>query len=101
LRRIAATTAVLAFLSPFIAEGADAGASPVAAAPAEPAPTDIRREMLLEYKFTPAGAKVTPLPSSLHSDAPAEAAEPADVVRLEPFKVSDTRPLNAANLGAF
>jgi hypothetical protein len=56
--------------------------------------------MLLEYKFTPPGAKVTPLPSSLHSDAPAEAASPAEVVRMEPYTVSDTRAPTAGSLGA-
>jgi hypothetical protein len=60
----------------------------------EPLLSDVRQEMLAEYKFTAAGTKAAPLPSSLHSDAPAEVETIArarkDVVTMAPFEVRDS-----------
>ncbi len=86
LRRIAATTAVLVLFYPFRTEGAD----PDCGRSCGTHLTDIRREMLQEYRFAPQGTPVTPLPTSLHSDAPAVHASP-DIVRMEPFEVRDVQ----------
>jgi hypothetical protein len=88
LKRIAAFSAVVVLLSPFLAQGDEAASS------SAPPLTDIRKEMLSEYKFAPSGTKAAPLPTSLHSDAPAQLSGAAptgrDVVRMAPFEVRET-----------
>ena len=96
MRRTAATTAALAFLLPLLAGGADFASSGTAAAAAEPPLTDIRREMLSEYRFSPPGTEAAPLPTSLHSEAPAPPDGGKDIVSMEPFEVHESRPLNSA-----
>jgi hypothetical protein len=64
-------------------------------------PTDIRGEMMSEYKFTPPGAKPAVIPTSLHSDSPplpAPSASSGDVVKMEPYVVRESAPPIAALL---
>jgi hypothetical protein len=93
LRRFAATSALIALLSPLVAAGEDddsLGKQPL---------TETRREMLQEYKFTPAGTKTAALPSSLISEAPAlpktGVSTPRDVVRMAPFEVRESAETSA------
>jgi hypothetical protein len=56
--------------------------------------TDIRREMASEYRFSPAGKKEEPLPTSLTSSSPVLSTAPIavgkDVVAMAPFEVRES-----------
>jgi len=88
LSRFAAPSIAIILCSPFFVEGADS-----APPSAEPVLTEVRREMLSEYRYAPPGAKAFLAPSSLHSDARPLVATPAatgaDVVKMAPFEVRE------------
>jgi hypothetical protein len=94
--RSATAGTILVLLLPLVVRGQEA-ASPQT----DPPHTDIRGEMMSEYKFTPPGAKPAVIPTSLQSDAPplpAPTASSADVVKMEPFVVRESAPPLAALL---
>jgi len=95
LRTVAASTTVIVLLSPFILSGEEASSANTANTL-----TEIRRELLSEYKFSPPGTKATTLPTSLHSEGPPAISVPAtnkkDVVRMEPFEVHESGVSNSA-----
>jgi hypothetical protein len=88
VRRTAVTAVFTVLLASLRVRGAEETTAP------QPLLSDVRQEMLSEYKFTAPGTKAAPLPSSLHSDAPAEAGMIAkarrDVVTMAPFEVRDS-----------
>jgi hypothetical protein len=57
-------------------------------------PTDIRREMASEYRFSAPGKKADPLPSSLNSSSTGIPTIPSaagkDVVAMAPFEVRES-----------
>src|SRR5580658_5272115 len=94
--RPATAGTILVLLLPLVVRGQEA-ASPQT----DPPHTDIRGEMMSEYKFTPPGAKPAVIPTSLQSDfppLPAPSASSGDVVKMEPFVVRESAPPIAALL---
>jgi hypothetical protein len=86
--RFAISSSIVVFLLPIAVNGQEAPL-PKADGP----PTDIRGEMLSEYRFAPPGAKPVALPTSLQSDSPplpAQAASGGDVVKMAPFEVRES-----------
>lgn len=93
MRRTAKTLALLCLWSPRLVQGGETPST-------TEAPTDIRREMLSEYKFSAADAKPGPSPSSLRSSLPVQAAavvpESKEVVKMDPFEVRESGAPSAA-----
>ena len=89
--RLALPTSIAILLMPFIVEAQETPS------PEKP-PTDVRKEMLAEYKFAAAGSKPAILPTSLQSEAPKIYASGTDkdVVRMEAFEVRETGVSGAA-----
>jgi hypothetical protein len=83
--RLAPPYSFVIFLFPFVVEGQEAP-------PAETALTDIRKEMLSEYRYAAPGIKPAKLPTSLQSDSPAFHAAGTDegVVKMEAFEVRES-----------
>jgi hypothetical protein len=90
--RLAPPYSFLLFLFPFVVEAQEAP-------PPETALTDIRKEMLSEYKFAAPGNKPATLPTSLQSESPTIYASRADkdVVKMEAFEVREPGLSNAAS----
>jgi hypothetical protein len=107
LRQKFAAAALFAVLSPLLSLGAEDAVS-------NSPPTEIRREMLLEYKFTAPGDKAAEAPSSLHSEAtvrPLTGFPPGkDIVQMAQYEVREggmptpsllpTAPIRAAGAPA-
>jgi hypothetical protein len=75
----------------FLAVRETRAADPATTPAPEPA-SEIRREMLAEYPYTPPGAKAPSLPTSLPSQAPPifTFTTPPDVVKMDAFEVQET-----------
>jgi hypothetical protein len=92
--RFAIASSVVVLLLPIAFKGQEA---PMAQA--DRPLTDIRGEMLSEYRFAPPGAKPAALPTSLQSDSPplpAPTASSGDVVKMAPFEVRESALSTAA-----
>jgi hypothetical protein len=92
--RLVPFASALLLLAPLGARGAEADAEP---------PTDIRKVMLSEYKYTPPGTKAASAPTSLTSESAAPAPAPSadgskDAVRMDPVEVRAARVPIAALL---
>lgn len=89
--RFATALSILAFLSPLVAEAQDVG----------PPQTNVRGEMLSEYRFAPLESKSAAMPTALQSDSPPLPVlqqTKGDVVKMEPFEVRESGSSNAAYL---
>jgi hypothetical protein len=75
----------------FLAVPETRAADPATTAAPEPA-SEIRREMLAEYQYTPPGTPAATLPTSLQSHAPPifTFTTPPDVVKMDAFEVQET-----------
>jgi hypothetical protein len=85
LRRTTFVASVLVLFPAFLAKGEENANS------TEPRLSETRRQMLLEYTFSPQGAKPSEAPTSLRSEASVQprAAAPSgsEVVTMSPFEV--------------
>jgi hypothetical protein len=89
--RLAPPCLFVVLLFPFMVEGQEAP-------PPEAALTDIRNEMLAEYKYAAPGNKTAALPTSLQSESPKIYASGTekDVVKMEAFEVRESGLSSAA-----
>jgi len=92
--RLATASSIVVLFLPIVVEGQEAASSQ-----SVKPDTEIRSEMMSEYRFVPPGSKPAALPTSLQSDSPPLRESPenkGDVVKMAPFVVRESGSPNAA-----
>jgi len=92
--RLATASSIVVLFLPIAVEGQD-DASSQSGKP----DTEIRGEMLSEYRFTPPGSKPAAIPTSLQSDSPplpVSSENKGDIVKMAPFVVRESASSMAA-----
>jgi hypothetical protein len=94
--RLATTSLIAVLLLPAVAQCQDAAPSQT-----EEPGSDIRGEVLSQYRYVPSGSKPAAMPTALQSDSPplpVSQQAKADVVKMEPYEVRESGSSSAAYL---